>query len=124
MDLVDKFRKFPDVVVEVNGGRLKPFMLSRSIYQGYPLLLMQYILALEPFLCKLNVNPVLDGITLPGLNILVRYSAYADDIITFVKSNTEIDEVGKKISRSEEVTGVKINCAVGCVEGIFASWTL
>lgn len=72
-----------------------------------------YILALEFFLCMLNANPVLHGITLPGLNT----PAYTDGVTAFVKSNAEIDEVGKEISRYEEVCGL----AVRCVEGSFSS---
>lgn len=88
------------VSVEVNGVRSKPLILSRSICQGCPLSPMLYILALEP---------VLHGITLPGSNTLARYSAYDDDVNAFIKNNAEIDEIGKEISRYEEVTGTRIN---------------
>lgn len=61
------------------------------------------------FLSKLEVNRVLRGITLPGANNPTRYSTSADDVTAFVKSNAEIDDVGKDNSRYEEVTGDKIN---------------
>ena len=77
----------PGVTVEVNGVRSEPFTLTRSIRQGYPLSPMFYILALEPFLRKLKVNPVLRGLTLPGSSEVARYTAYADDVSCHVVSH-------------------------------------
>ena len=100
----------PAVMVEVNGKRSRPFSLSRSIRQGCPLSPMLYVLAIEPFLRKLRVNPVLRGITLPGADAQVKYSAYADDVTVLVTSNAEISVVGAEIRLYETVTGAKINC--------------
>ena len=99
----------PGVMVEVNGVRSKAFILSRSIRQGCPLSPMLYILALEPFLCKLRANPILRGLTLPGAAVTARYTAYADDVTVLVTSSAEIEEVSKEIGRYEHVTGAKIN---------------
>ena len=71
---------------------------------------MLYVLAIEPFLRKLRVNPVLRGITLPGADAQVKYSAYADDVTVLVTSNAEISVVGAEIRLYETVTGAKINC--------------
>ena len=99
----------PGVKVEVNGVRLKPFTLTRSIRQGCPLLPLLYILVLEPFLRKLKANPVLRGLTLPGASEVARYTAYADDVSVLVTSSAEVEEVSKEIGRYEAVTGAKIN---------------
>ncbi|CAE1328699.1 unnamed protein product [Acanthosepion pharaonis] len=96
-------------LVEVNGVRSEPFVLSRSIRQGCPLSPLLYVLALEPFLRKLKANPVLRGISLPGATTSARYSAYADDVSALVSSRAEIDEVSKEISGYEMVTGARIN---------------
>ncbi|CAE1276092.1 unnamed protein product [Acanthosepion pharaonis] len=74
----------PGALVEVNGVRSKPFMLSRSFRQGCPLSPLLYALALEPFLRKLKTNPVLRGISLPGATTSARYFAYADDVSVLV----------------------------------------
>ena len=50
------------VMVEVNGVRSEPFILTRSIRQGCPLSPMLYIFALDPFLRKLKANLVLRGL--------------------------------------------------------------
>ena len=52
----------PRVIVEVNRVRLRPITLTLSIHQGCLPSLILYILALEPFLCKLRANPVLFGL--------------------------------------------------------------
>ena len=101
----------PSAVVEVNGVKSKPIILSRSIRQGCPLSPMLYILALEPFLRKLKANPTLRGIKLPGSSTSARYSAYVDDITLLVASNAEILEVSREIRRYETVTGAKTNCS-------------
>ena len=75
--------------MEVNGVRSEPFTLTRSIRQGSPLSPMLYILALEPFLRKLKVNPALRGLTLP------------DDVSVLVTSSAEVEEVSKEIRSSD-----------------------
>jgi len=99
----------PGVMVEVNGVRSKPFSLSRSIRQGCPLSPLLYILALEPFLCKLRANPVLCGVTLTGAVNTVKYTAYADDVTIFVTSRAEAEQVSIEIGKYEMVTGARIN---------------
>ena len=99
----------PGVMVKVNGVRSDPFTLTRSIRQGCPLSPILYILALEPFLCKLKANPVLRGLTLPGSSKVARYTEYADDVSVLVTSSAEVEEVNKEITRYEAVEGAKIN---------------
>lgn len=79
-------------MMEVNGVKSKHFMLPRSIRHSCLLSPILYILASEPILLKLTVNPFLHGITLSGPNTPASYSAYADDVTAFVKSNAEIVE--------------------------------
>ena len=99
----------PGVMVEVNGVRSGPFTLTRSIRQGCPLSPMLYILALEPFLRKLNANLALRGLTLLGSSEVAWYIAYADDVSVLVTSSAEVEVVSKEIGKYEAVTGAKIN---------------
>ena len=55
--------------------RLKPFNLTRSIHQAYPLSRMLYVLTLELFLRRFRLNPVLCDLTLPGSTEVARYTA-------------------------------------------------
>ena len=86
-------------MVEVNGVRSKTFTLSRSIRQGCSLSPMLYVFELEPFLRELRANPVLWGLTLPGVPMTVSYTAYADDASVLVTSNVEVDKMNKEIRR-------------------------
>lgn len=43
------------------------------------------------------------------LHAWARYTAYAEYVKAFVKSKAEIDEVGKEVSRNEDVTGYKMD---------------
>ena len=85
----------PEVMVEVNKVRSRPFTFTRSIRQGCPLLPMLYVLALEPFLRKLKANPVLCDITLSGFSEVVKYTAYADDVSVLVTRSVVVVEVSK-----------------------------
>ena len=99
----------PGVMVEVNRVRSEPFPLTHSIRHDCPLLPILYILALEPFLCKLEANPALRGLMSPGSSEVARYTAYADIVCVLVTSSAEVDEVSKEIGRYAIVIGAKIN---------------
>ena len=66
---------------------------------------MLYVLALEPFLGKINANLVICSLTLP----VTKYTAYTDDISVLVMSSAEVVEVSKEIGRYKVVSGAKIN---------------
>ena len=83
------------VMVELNGIRLKPFTLFRSIHQGCQLMLMRYVFEPEPFLRKLRANPVLRGLPLPDSTEVAMYTEYADDVNALVRSSAAVVEVSK-----------------------------
>ena len=113
---------FAGVVVEMNGVISNLFALSRSIRQDCPLLLMLYILALEPFLCKLRVDPIVHIFTLSDASLAATHSEYAEDTSVLVMSCAEGVLVSKEIGKYEVVTRAKINCKKS--EGLrLGSWT-
>lgn len=79
-----------DAVVEVNRGRSKHFILTRSICQGCLLLLLLCILVIELFLYKPKEN--LRRITM------------------LVTNNADTEETSKEIWLYEIVAVAKINC--------------
>ena len=97
------------VMVEVNGVRLKAFILTRSICESFPLSPMLYVLALERLQCRLRANPVIRSLTLPGTTEMARYTAYTDGVSVLVTNSAELLEKSKEIARYEVVTGTKIN---------------
>lgn len=79
------------------------------IRHGDPLSPILYVLALEPFFCRIKANPIIRGIILPGATISAKYTTYADDVSTLVMSNAQMDQVGRELRRYETVSGAKIN---------------
>ena len=93
--------------MQVNGKRLKAFMIERSVQQGCPLSPLLYVLTLEPLLRRLrdeSARLVLRGVSLTG-SIRVKISAYADDITVYVSSRQDI----LAVKRYEKVAGAKVN---------------
>ena len=82
----------PGVMVEVNGVRSRPFTLTPSIRQGFPLSPVLYVLTLEPLLRKLKAYSVLRGLTLPGSTEVDWYTAYAGDISVLVTNSAKKSE--------------------------------
>lgn len=76
--------------LKLNGGLNAPFKAERGIRQGCLLSGMLYSLALEPFLHKLRKD--LTGFTIPGYhNSHFILSAYADDVMVFIRKQSDID---------------------------------
>ena len=87
---------------------------------------MLHILALEPLLRKLRLNPALRGLTLPGSSEVSRYIAYIDDISVLLTSTGEVDQVSKEIGGYEVMTGAEINRekSVSMQLGSWKDWDL
>ena len=66
-------------ILKVNGGLSAPFKVGRGVRQGCPLSGMLYSLAIEPLLQRIRLT--LRGVSVPGCNVPLRLSAYADDIV-------------------------------------------
>lgn len=62
----------PSTLVEVNGVQSEAFVLSHTIHHGCLLLPLLYVLALEPFLHKLQANLALWGMSLLDATTSVR----------------------------------------------------
>ena len=101
----------PQAVLRVNGKRSGSFAIEWSVWQGFPLFPLVYVLALKPLLRRLReekANLALIGVFLVGC-VRARVSAFADDITVFVFRRLDIEAVKKAVARYEEVAGVKVN---------------
>ncbi len=68
---------------------------------------MLYSLAIEPFLHKLR--RLLPGVTLPGCNSVFKLTAYADDVVIFVKNQDDINILVECINDFSVLSSAKIN---------------
>jgi len=94
-------------ILKINGGLNAPFKVHRGVRQGCSLSGMLYSLAIEPLLHKLRNS--LSGITLPGCETVFKLSAYADDVVVFVKKQDDIDTLVENINVFGELSSAKIN---------------
>ena len=76
-------------VLKFNSGLCAPFRVCRGVRQGCALSGMLYTLSLEPLLNSLLRN--VQGLLLPGFNSGIVLSAYADEIVVFIKNQREVD---------------------------------
>lgn len=72
----------PTAAVLVNGVRSEYFPLSNGTRQGCPLSLLIFALTLEPFLCKVRLDPLISGIQVSSMEH--KIAAYADDLLFFL----------------------------------------
>jgi len=70
-------------LLNVNGDLCAPFSVFRGIRQGCALSGMLYSLTIEPLLQKFRAD--LKGVTIPNCEKVFKLSAYADDIVIFIK---------------------------------------
>ena len=95
----------PQAAVQVNKRCLRAFATERSVWQGFPLSPLLYVLALEHLE---RTHPALRGISLTS-NVRTKISAFADDITVFVSRRLDIVAVKMAAERYEKVAGAKVN---------------
>ncbi len=93
--------------LKMSGGLSAPFKVQRGIRQGCSLSGMLYSLAIEPFLHRLR--RLLPGVALPGCNSVFKLSAYADDVVIFVKNQDDINSLVECINDFNVLSSAKIN---------------
>ena len=70
---------------------------------------MLYSLSIEPMLH--NVRGFIDGLFLPDISSNFISSAYAADIIIFIKNQEDINKLGKIVDTFGKISAAKVNWA-------------
>ena len=96
-------------VLKINGGLCKPFYVKRGIRQGCSLSGMLYSLSIEPMLH--NVRVFIDGLFLPDISTNFISSAYADDIIIFIKNQQDVTKLITIVDTFKIISAAKVNWA-------------
>ncbi|KAJ3587711.1 hypothetical protein NHX12_011308, partial [Muraenolepis orangiensis] len=94
-------------VLKFNGGLCAPFRVCRGVRQGCALSGMLYALSLEPLLSKIRSK--LQGLFLPGFNGNLVLSAYADDVVVFVRDQTDIDVLVDIVREFSSASAARVN---------------
>ncbi|KAJ3600178.1 hypothetical protein NHX12_034128, partial [Muraenolepis orangiensis] len=94
-------------VLKFNGGLCAPFRVCRGVRQGCALSGMLYALSLEPLLNKIRSK--LQGLFLPGFNGNMVLSVYADDVVVFVRDQTDIDVLVDIVREFSSASAARVN---------------
>ena len=95
------------VAVKVN-GRISDYIdIQKGVKQGCPLSAALYILAISPLLNRIKNDPRIEGNLLNGT--VAKVSAYADDVIAFIKTQDELNHVREHFHLYEQAAGAKLN---------------
>ncbi|KAJ4933329.1 hypothetical protein JOQ06_030161, partial [Pogonophryne albipinna] len=94
-------------VLKFNGGLCAPFRVCRGVRQGCALSGMLYALSLEPLLNKIRSK--LQGLFLPGFGGGMVLSAYADDIIVFIRDQKDTDILVDIVRDFSSVSAARVN---------------
>lgn len=87
-------------------------LVCRGIRQGCSLSRMLYTIAIEPLLNSIRSH--IEGVHLSEDIPPIRLSAYADDIVIFVKNQTEVDSLSLMVDRFRRISSAKVNWEKGC----------
>ncbi|KAJ3608984.1 hypothetical protein NHX12_023512 [Muraenolepis orangiensis] len=94
-------------VLKFNGSLCAPFRVCRGVRQGCALSGMLYALSLEPLLSRIRSK--LQGLFLPGFNRNLVLSAYADDVVVFVRDQTDIDVLVDIVREFSSASAARVN---------------
>uniref|UniRef100_A0A8C5D1K3 Reverse transcriptase domain-containing protein n=1 Tax=Gouania willdenowi TaxID=441366 RepID=A0A8C5D1K3_GOUWI len=94
-------------VLKFNGGLCAPFRVCRGVRQGCALSGMLYTLSLEPLLHNLRCK--LQGLVLPTFKSNIVLSAYADDVVVFIKNQGDADILANTIEKFNKASAARVN---------------
>uniref|UniRef100_A0A672IAI4 Reverse transcriptase domain-containing protein n=1 Tax=Salarias fasciatus TaxID=181472 RepID=A0A672IAI4_SALFA len=94
-------------VLKINGSLCAPFRVCRGVRQGCALSGMLYVLSLENLLSKLRSS--LQGLLLPGFSESMILSAYADDLIVFIRNQGDVDILVNIIKDFNVASAARVN---------------
>ena len=95
--------------VIVNNFIAEPFSLKRGVRQGCSLSPLLYVICLEPFANKIRNLDEVKGLKLPGSNLEAKISAYADDSLAILTTDTSIKNYFHWVKLFNRVSGSKVN---------------
>ena len=94
--------------LNINGHHSAPVYLCRGLHQGSPLSPVLFLLVAQVFTNKIQLNNVIRGINISGIDILA--SLFADDTDLFIEATGVcIDEAIMEINKFGLISGCKAN---------------
>jgi len=94
--------------VIVNGYFTEHFCLRRGVRQGDPLSLYLFLISIEPLVSKLKNSPAVQGVRIPGGEV-VTCPSYTDDITLTLEGMSSVNEAFSLLSAFQKASGLKLN---------------
>lgn len=113
----------PTAQVKTNGLLSDPFQITNGTRQGCPLSPLLFALSLEPFLCKIRMNPDIQGLKTGDTQYKV--SAYADDLLfSLTNPSISLPNLLKEFEMYGKISNLKINYSKSEAIGVEVPTTL
>ena len=103
--------------VIVNNFISPSFPIERGVRQGCSLSQLLYVICFEPFAQKIRNLDVIKGLKLPGSNLELKMSIYADDSIGIFVNDTSMQHYFYWVKLFGKISGSKVN--LGKSKGMF-----
>ena len=104
--------------VRVNGELSEPYAMEKGVPQGDPLSCLLFNLYIDSLSRYLKSRPDLQGVSAFGGGISLLHLLYADDLIGFAESASELQRILSYVEQWSAAWGMKLNTGVGKTEAM------
>jgi hypothetical protein len=98
-----------NISLNINGHLARPFRQRRGLRQGDPLSPFLFNLAFEAFLCAVNADFGIEGITIRTKDGATKFFAYADDLAVFIRSWAEWEQLKRLFQQFGAISNARLN---------------
>ena len=95
--------------VIINNHISDSFPIKRGVRQGCSLSMLLYVICFEPFAHKIRTLDEIKGLKLPGSNLEVKLSMYADDSTAILTNDSSAQKYFYWVKMFGKISGAKIN---------------
>ena len=118
IDLLRDWASKRTTQVRVNGELSEPFSMSKGVPQGDPLSCLLFNLYIDSLSRFLSSRPDLRGVNAFRGGILLQHLLYADDLVGFASSATELQRILSYVKMWADAWGMQLNTGVGKTEAM------
>ena len=102
----------------MNGELSEPYAMEKGVPQGDPLSCLLFNLYIDSLSRYLKSRPDLQGVSAFGGGISLLHLLYADDLIGFAESASELQRILSYVEQWSAAWGMKLNTGVGKTEAM------
>jgi len=91
----------------INGIKSEPYLVTRGVRQGDPLLCPLFDLAIEPLACKVQNDPGITGIQILGQAEKLAIKLFVDDTNLYLSMEDSLNYIQNILDGWCEISGTK-----------------